>query len=167
MVVPPLLGSMLWLALWNHNKVFNQITDYHVQPSHARVLAPLPESVATLVRQCQRHRPGPYSIIGPDSNDVVNDELIAKHADWLPLRSLVMFNPLPPARRIHYLDVYRDQSVEGWLIAPIERDHENLAWLYTYLHDRFEKVETKVLDGWEASYFKPKAAPDSAPGASP
>lgn len=160
LVVPPFVGAMLWLVLTNPAALQRQLAGFYIQPRAARLLTPSAAPLGKLIKQCQQVFPGPYSVVGSTCSDVVGDEMLVKHTDWLPLRSMPQLNPLPQQRRDHYLDVYNRSPTPGWLIAPSKRSNQELYWLFNYIDTRFTIRATLELDGWQAWYCYPRSGLD-------
>ena len=162
-VVSSLVGGMLWLVLANGPGLQHQLAEYGVEPRVARLLMPPRLSQVELLRACQELRPGSYSIIGENADAVDKIEMAWPHVDWLPLHSMPLFNPLPPARREFYLDAYPRGHGPGWLLFPDAAGTPTVDWLFTYIDARYTVELNLENKGWHARYYVPRAGVRPAP----
>lgn len=154
------LGAVLWLVAVNPAAVRRQLAEYRVTP-RAEQLLPAQADVDALLAQCQRERAGPYSVVGVNAFATTTLELTRAHANWLPLRSLALYGPLPVKRREHYLSAYHDRSpLAGWLLAPVEweRNDAYFAWLFEYMDANYAATRYLRNATWQAWYYEPRVA---------
>jgi len=153
-VVATWMGAMLWLVVTNPVALKRQLTAYQVIPRVDRLL-PDEAEAGQLLAQCQRTQPGPFSVIGSNDFACVTIELTTPHLNWLPLRSLPLYGPLPGERREDYLDAYHPRAMPGWLLAPLKME-DSLLWLFDYIDARYTVTTHLRNDRWQAWYYVPK-----------
>ena len=119
----------------------------------SKLLPSVEPALTQLLAQCQQAKPGAYSVIGPNAGVILTQEIVARHENWLPLRSLVLYGPLPHEQRARYLDAYHHKPVAGWLLVPVQRDQGDLWWVFNYIEPRFTLQMTLNHEGWEARYY--------------
>lgn len=157
-VVTTWMGAMLWLVVTNTPALKRQWTEYQVTP-HVNRLLPAQAEAGQLLAQCQRTQPGFFSMIGINDFACVTIELTTPHPNWLPLRSLPLYGPLPIERREYYLDAYHHQPKPGWLLAPLQplQMEAGLSWLFDYIDARYSVTTYLRNDHWQAWYYVPKS----------
>lgn len=155
------LGAMLWLVATNPAMLRRQVADYQIKPRVDRLL-PAQQEATQLLVECLAAQSAPYSVIGINNFATTRIELTTAHANWLPLRSLGSLRPLRTERWSHYLDIYHDRAMAGWLLAPVYVDRYDLRWLFDYIHARYRATDYRRNAGWQAWFFEPKAVADSS-----
>ena len=119
--------------------------------------------LAEFIRECQQLEPGPYSVLPDSSSGVLKAETAERHTDWLPLRSMPLFDPLPRERRNYYLDAYHHRLTNGWLIAPIVRDVKDFTWFFEYIDSRYQAAIVLEYKGWQSWFYVPRSDGKPAP----
>jgi hypothetical protein len=156
------MGAVLWLVATNSVAAKRQLTEYRVEPRVDRLL-PVQAGAEQLLADCQRTQPGPFSLIGANGFSCVTFELTVPHPNWLPLRSVPLYGPLPLERREHYLDAYHGRALPGWLLAPLNLRRDEFSWLFDYIDARYVEGIHFYNDSWQAWYYEPRAEREPPP----
>jgi hypothetical protein len=154
--VPTVVGALLWLVLTNSSALKRQWETYAVQPQIARLLPESPADLTQIIGLCEQLQPGPYSILLRLSHLVDKAETSAGHDDWLPVRSMPIYDPLPVRKRWAHFDDYSRGHKGGWLIMPLNANAEGFAWFLDYVAFRFTRQFSFVHGTWRATYYLPR-----------